>query len=100
MLGAPRAKALAMATPVGTVFLVGGVVFLCPSHVFHGWKPGPFLDKRQRRNQRHTLPEGVTVEIRLGRDVSFGGCPPPLGARLTRDVEFCIVKSELLHQGM
>jgi len=40
------------------------------------------------------------VEIRLGRDVSFGGCPPPLGARLMRDGEFCIAKSELLHQGM
>ena len=80
VLGAPRAKALAMATPVGAIFLVGGIVSCAPSHVFHGWKPDPFLDKRRRRYRRRTLPEGVTVEIRLGRDVSFGGCPPPLGA--------------------
>lgn len=73
LLGGTSGESLAMVMPMGAAFPVGGIV--SPSNVFHGCKPGSFLDERRRRIGCRNLPEGIAVEFRLGRDVSCGGCP-------------------------
>lgn len=68
--GAPWAKALVTVTPVGAAFNIGDVVF--PSSMSSlGENPVHiFVERRQRHR---TLPEGVTVGIRLSHNVPFGG---------------------------
>jgi hypothetical protein len=79
--GAPWVKALATVTPVGAIFPVVGVIF--PAMSSTGENPVHFLDEQRWCYWCCTLREGVAIGISLGHDVSFGGCPSLLSARLT-----------------
>jgi hypothetical protein len=58
------------------------------------------LEPAMVASRRHSLPEGIAIEVRLGHVVSFGGCFWLSRPGLRVEVEACIVKSKLLSQGM
>jgi hypothetical protein len=71
-----------------------------PQHCLSWAKARSISDRRRWCPQRHSLPEGVATEVRLGHVVAFGGCFRLLGPGLRVELGACIMKSKLLRQGM
>lgn len=85
-------------TLVGAASPVEGVTF--PNIIFHGIKPNTSRTDNGGIPNATPLLKVSLFEVRLGHGVAFGWCFHFSASGMRVEVEFCILESKLLRQGM